>query len=124
MVVNDTENKKTIYIGSIANISAIKEKNKAGEWAKKGFNGGAVAGGLLALLVLIDCNSSKDYNCGSESIGFLDYFKIVALSAIIVGLWFGSLYSVKGSFLKYVEEYDMSNWSIEEKRVQIQNLMK
>jgi len=41
----------------------------------------------------------------------------------ILGAPFALLGGTIGIFFKYVEEYDMSDWSIEEKKAKIQEIM-
>lgn len=109
---------RTIYIESIDKIISNKKKSYAGKGASYGFNLGLLIGGLslLAAAVIAALPTS-----GGSSAGPL--VVVVASSLILVG---GptALGALIGSQIKYIEEYDMSDWSIEEKRTQIQKLMK
>ena len=111
----------TIYIGSIDKISATKGERKTGMGAKIGFIIGALIPVTLAGVIVFDCIVD---GCGGS-----DAFKIgivitLASAAVLLGVIGKGIGAGIGSFFKYVEEYDMSGWSIEEKRVQIEEIMK
>ena len=104
---------RTINIKSIDKISATKGKRKTGNGAKIGLLGGAMFGAIAGRGGIGD--SCYDSGCRNSSSLF---------GGLVVGVFGFIVGAVIGSFFKYVEEYDMSDWSIDEKRTLIQKMMK
>ena len=104
LAVTELEKTRTIDIGSIVRISATKEKYTGG---KGGFIAGALIGVALVFLFVSKCESSTGIEGNCVPIGFLS-----------VGI--GALFQ---NDLKKREVYDMSGWSIEEKKAKIQEIM-
>jgi len=114
LVISDTEITRTIYIGSIYRF--ISNTGKSG--AKTGALIGFIPGFLLGLMVVTKLNCDDGQTCvdGTE--------QTATFGGLLVGgvfAWFGA--AIGGRF-KQDKIYNMSDWSIDEKKDQIRKIMK
>ena len=122
LVVSDMGITKTTSLRSIEMISSTKVKSKAWKYAKIGIIIGIAIPLTAAVGVLINCDGFANCSDGGVSAaGPLLWFALVAPPFGLIGAGVGAGI---GSAFKQERDYDMSDWTIEAKRAQIQKLMK
>ena len=114
LVISDMEISRTIYIGSIHRFNSITGKSDEKAGALIGF----ISGFLLGLKVV------TDLNCGGKGTCNKDTEERAALWGLLFGGVFGWIGAAIGGRFKHDRVYDMSDWSIDEKKVLIQEILK